>query len=370
MKGDRDACFTHLNRAEELARDAPASPAKARVLSQVARFRGLAGEPRLDEALEALALAERLDLAEIRAHALITIGTIRERSGDPSGRLDIERGLEIALGQSRLPVAIRAYSALASSADLEGDLREARRCTAEAAKVAERLGGSASIRWALGNAIAGMLEAGEWDRAVEKSDAFLAESQLAPHYHDCYVLASRSVIRLARGDLEGALVDQSAAMNRAREIEDPQAVFPALGVSAYVLAEVGRTEAACGAFAELTEAGPQAVIYGIEEGIWAADILGRSNEFAALLSGSDKTRRMRASRAVLEAEFDTAAEIFSEMGALLSAALARLRAAEQLVEAGRRAEADVQLLQALAFFRSVGATRYVRKGEALLAASA
>ena len=37
---------------------------------------------------------------------------------------------------------------------------------------------------------------------------------------------------------------------------------------------------------------------------------------------------------------------------------------------GRRAEADEQLQQALAFYRSVGATRYVRECEALLAASA
>ena len=48
----------------------------------------------------------------------------------------------------------------------------------------------------------------------------------------------------------------------------------------------------------------------------------------------------------------------------------RLRAAEQLVEEGRRPEADVQLRPALAFYRGVGATRYVREGEALLAASA
>ena len=37
---------------------------------------------------------------------------------------------------------------------------------------------------------------------------------------------------------------------------------------------------------------------------------------------------------------------------------------------GRRAEADVQLQKALAFYRSVGATRYIREGEALLAATA
>ena len=48
----------------------------------------------------------------------------------------------------------------------------------------------------------------------------------------------------------------------------------------------------------------------------------------------------------------------------------RLRAAESLVAQGRRAEADVQLQKALAFYRSVGATRFIREGEALLAATA
>jgi hypothetical protein len=51
-------------------------------------------------------------------------------------------------------------------------------------------------------------------------------------------------------------------------------------------------------------------------------------------------------------------------------AQARLRAAEQLVATGRRAEADVQLQKSRAFWLSVGATRYIRQCEALLAASA
>jgi hypothetical protein len=52
------------------------------------------------------------------------------------------------------------------------------------------------------------------------------------------------------------------------------------------------------------------------------------------------------------------------------AAEARLRAAEALTAEGRSAEAQVQLEQALAFYRSVGATAYVRRAEALLRASA
>jgi hypothetical protein len=57
------------------------------------------------------------------------------------------------------------------------------------------------------------------------------------------------------------------------------------------------------------------------------------------------------------------------MGSLPDEALARLRAADKLVADGRRAEADEQLGRALAFFRSVGATVYVREAEALLAAA-
>ena len=51
-------------------------------------------------------------------------------------------------------------------------------------------------------------------------------------------------------------------------------------------------------------------------------------------------------------------------------AYARLCAAESLAARGRRAEADEELHAALAFYRSVGATRFIREGEALLAASA
>jgi hypothetical protein len=48
----------------------------------------------------------------------------------------------------------------------------------------------------------------------------------------------------------------------------------------------------------------------------------------------------------------------------------RLHAAEQLLAEGRRAEADGHPKPALAFYRAVGATRFVREGETLLAATA
>jgi hypothetical protein len=62
--------------------------------------------------------------------------------------------------------------------------------------------------------------------------------------------------------------------------------------------------------------------------------------------------------------------VFREMELRPHEAHARLRAAERLRADGRHAEADEQLTPALAFFRSVAASRYVRRGEALLAATA
>jgi hypothetical protein len=68
--------------------------------------------------------------------------------------------------------------------------------------------------------------------------------------------------------------------------------------------------------------------------------------------------------------FDEAAGVLAELGAVADEALLRLRAAEALVEAGRRAEADGQLQHALAFYRSVGPTAYIREAENLFAATA
>ncbi len=47
--------------------------------------------------------------------------------------------------------------------------------------------------------------------------------------------------------------------------------------------------------------------------------------------------------------------------------MVRLRAGKRLVAEGRRAEAGEQLQRALAYWSSVGADRYVRQAEALLA---
>ena len=57
--------------------------------------------------------------------------------------------------------------------------------------------------------------------------------------------------------------------------------------------------------------------------------------------------------------FEAAADVLAEMGDVADEAYARLRSGS-----------DDQVQRALAFYRSVGATRYIEEGEALLAATA
>jgi hypothetical protein len=102
---------------------------------------------------------------------------------------------------------------------------------------------------------------------------------------------------------------------------------------------------------------------------WTLSSLGRTHELREVLPVTD-TPWIQAARAFAAGDLRQAADVCGAMGARTEDARDRLWLAESLVKQGRRADADIELQRALAFYRSVGATRYIREGEALLSASA
>jgi class 3 adenylate cyclase/tetratricopeptide (TPR) repeat protein len=374
LKGDRDRAFEHLGRAQELVGDEPASAAKAYVLSDLARYQMIAKESDARIAQQALDLAEQLGLGEVRAHALITAGAPRAHAGDPQGKADIQRGLEIALAGNFLAAAVRGYSNLSHSHYLDGDLPEALRLALEAEKAAQRLGARATARFTRAVLIFFWFELGNWDRCAPAADEFLAESAaLGPHYMDAGIRNCRSWIRLARSDTEAALADQRESLISGRQAKDPQVLLPTLATSAYVLALADRAKQAQPILSELFGISA-ADVGGLDESatdcVLAAEILDRRDEAQRWLSTWRDSPWSAAARKLADQEFVAAAESLDSMGAARSAALARLRAAQDLARTGRRAEADDQLRHALRFFRSVDATRFIRQAEELLAAPA
>jgi class 3 adenylate cyclase/tetratricopeptide (TPR) repeat protein len=370
-RGERDRSFEHLERSQRLVAGALPSPANAHVLSQVSRYLALAeeNEKAIRVGLEALAMAEELGLDELRAHALNNIGVAKVNLGDREGVADLERSVEIALA-AKSPEAARAYNNLAAVTWLLGDMRRASELFDEAVRAGEELGSATVGRYSRIVRIQLYFDRGEWSEGLRLADDFIAACDAGEsHYLEHAIRGDRAKARLARGDVDGALDDMRKAVEQARRAGDPQALEPTLARAVRVYAEIGLIDEARQLADELVAAHP--VVYTFSDVAWVAHALDRVDEVReAVGRARPKTRWTDVARALVEDDFEEAADVYYEIGHFAGEADARLRAAEKLVREGRRAEADVQLQKALAFYRSVGATRYIREAESLLAASA
>ena len=372
QRGDRAQCDLHLDRAAVLVEELPASAPKAHVLSQISRYRMLAGDA--EEAIrigeEALAMAEQLGLDELRAHALNNIGTAKSLSADPEGIGDLQRGLDIAVA-ARSPEAARILNNLGAALASLGDLPRARHYFGDAVRVGDEVGAVSLARYSRAASIGVLLASGAWEEGLRQADVYIADRETgASDYAELQIRRNRAWARFARGDVDGALDDVGKALEAARPAKDPQVLIPTLAIAARVYAEIGREEEARLLAGELLEQFRRSADWRLFDFVWVAERLGRSGELRRLIEQHlAKTRWTSAFLAVLVREYETAAELFLEIGALNFEADARLRAAEKLVAGGRRPEANEQLGKALAFYRSVGATRYISEAEALLAAA-
>ena len=373
-RGQRERSREQLERARQLVAEEGPSASKARVLVQASRYFMLAGPTDAAVTLgrEALAMAESLGLEDVRADALNNIGSARHFSGDPGGVADLEESIAIAKAAD-LPELGRAYNNLATVVEELGDVQRSRELRRQAAITAERFGKHRVARFSAAVLIFDDFNAGNWDAFVTKAREFLDESeQLGGSYQDAYFLATFARIAAARGEDASALAYLEQALALASEAGDPQVVAPLNAEAALIEVELGRLDAARGrasAFFEAVSGFPTGFTVSTTLALVARE-LGVEPDLRALVATAPVENRWAAVvRALLDGDFVTAAVRFRDLEALPSEAHARLRAAEQFRAVGRHAEAGEQLMPALAFFRSVGASRYVRRGEALLAAT-
>jgi class 3 adenylate cyclase/tetratricopeptide (TPR) repeat protein len=375
-RGERDKALPRFEHAAMLIRDAGPSRPKAAVLSELARFAMLGDEDAsaLELAREALAMAEEFGLDEVRTRTLNTLGVSRVKLGDNEGLADIERSLEST--QSGSPERTRGFINLASTLGELGQLRRSVELHEQGLREAERAGLPGPTRWLRAERAWDEYLTGRWNEAVANVEEFLAEAETRErHYMDVAAWEVRALIRVARGDSVGALADSEHALELGRTAQDPQVLLPVLAFRSKILLTAGRQSEATAALDELLALlGPSTssfVAYWSTALVVVLAALGRSTDLEAVVKNkTGSTRWLDAARAYSAARFQDAADIYAEIGSLPDVAFARLRAAEALIGAGRRAEGDAQLQQALAFYRSVGATAYIREAESLFAASA
>ena len=374
LLGRRDEASEHMRVAEELVADLPVSYEKAYVITNVSRFWMLAGNSlrAIEVARAALAMAEELDLLELQAQTLDNLGLSRVNAGDLEGFADLERSIEIADAINSVESA-RAYGNMASLLADMAQLERSWEMLAEAQLRAERFGLGDWLLWLRGEGAYPNYYSGNWDESLRLLDELIDEFSQHPFWMETPCRVLRGHLRLARGDEQGARDDAERALELARTAKDPQVAWPALAFAARVAAGVDPDRAVALLDELLGDWEAHAWERQSEMG-WTPDAafvlteLGREEMFISAASQAGEAFAWRrAAVAVLSGDRVGAAEIYAEIGSLPDEAYARYRAAEQLLAEGRRAEADVQLERALAFWRSVGAAGYLRDGEALLA---
>jgi ATP/maltotriose-dependent transcriptional regulator MalT len=268
---------------------------------------------------------------------------------------------------------MRAYSNLSMFAERDGDLRSSVELARNAEAMAQRLGNRRDQRWTRGNRVGMMLLTGEWHECGRAADQGLQDSTaLGPHYLDGEAYLARARLNLAYGRVDAAVADQVEGLASGRRAKDPQIVYAALAISAFVLAEAGQLpesrELLDELMATVREDEVDLLVQASTQAALAAESTGRREALRLWLGPADGSVWTQASGAVLDSDFEAAVSLLEPMGAVYLASLIRLRAGEHLVQAGRRREAEEMLRPAIAFFESVGATRYLQAAQLLLAA--
>ena len=375
-QGRRDAAYEHSERAGELLRDAPASPAKARVLTESSRLLALAeGRDTIRVGEQAYEMALELGLDELASRALANIGLAKMQALDSEGGIAaLEQGLELARSV-RSPEEARARHNLGSATFFQGDLARARDNFREAAALGERFGIPQLALASRSVLCVALYCTGAWDEALKSANDLIAQLEGGgASYFEYHLRTTRARIDLARGlDDRLVLPDARRAVEVARSVKDLQALLPMLSALAFVAMELGELEEAREAAREASSLIADALPVNIHRTLelaWYADALGCADAVRRLAyraPGDYAWRRVVV--AILDLDFERAADIFASIGHI-DEGYARLRAAERLVEAGRSAEAENQLHTVLAIYRLVGATRYLRRADELLARAA
>jgi class 3 adenylate cyclase/tetratricopeptide (TPR) repeat protein len=370
MRGDPEA-FGTFDEAAALLEGSPVSQTKAHVLSSRARFLtiGDRNEEAIQVGLEALDMADDLGIEDVRAHALDSIGRARTRLGDSRGLADLEASIAIAVATNSLE-SVRGYANLGNALVDEGALERAFTVYEEGRRAANRFGDADRIRWFEAERMYESYWRGDWDELDRLANEVIdeAEAGLATTIEmDARILRSR--IRIGRDHRAAALEDSAWALELGRRAAYPEMLVPALAVHARALEASGRSHEAAACTHELLSLWPESC----PTSYWLADVafvLQTLGDPGRLREGAKRaptaSRWLEAATAVAEGRLEQAGDLYEAIGSTPDAAVARLHAARLHAEAGKRRQAEAELARALAVFRELRASYYVRSGEALL----
>jgi hypothetical protein len=250
----------------------------------------------------------------------------------------------------------------------EGDLEAQEPLQAAAVEEAERAGDLPNLRWLLWTNILNACLFGRWDESLRRADEQIA---LGPHYTLDSLLALKAYMLGARGQLGAARACRDEGLALTETMSDAQSAIPGFLDAGWASLVIGDEELA---YRLVERVYPMVLdIRHRTPGVDAKNTVlitraGQAKQWLEVHKRHADTRRVRAARLQLEGRLLEAADAWA-LVTPHDEAVARVEAARQLAAAGRGREADLQLERGLAFFRAVGATKFVGDAEGLLSAA-
>jgi tetratricopeptide (TPR) repeat protein len=350
-------------RAMQLLADRPATPEKAELLLAHWRNLWLAGRPPADDILEqAIVVAERLGRKDLIVDARINLALLHGFSGGDDAAIG-EHEEAIALAREiGTPDITRGYINLASLHDWRGAKHLSAALHLEGWSLAKRFGDTARGRFLEGEVLLDLLSSGQWDEALAQGQAYIELCRSSPHYMEGPVRIAVAAILLGRDELGEARRHLDRACALALEIKDPQVAVPAYSARARFCAETGDTAGAVEALGLLpdTSASPSILLDPayVEAAIAATDARVPDTLTQILTSRSVETAWKEAIAAIAEARLADASRACARAHERHYASLLTMRATER----GEVVAPDLTR-EAMTFFRSVKATRYLARME-------
>jgi class 3 adenylate cyclase/tetratricopeptide (TPR) repeat protein len=373
--------------AVEILEREPPGPELARAYTQIARSTWLTGLAResLEWSSKALRLGEELGIREVAVIALQMRGGARCELGDMGGLEDLRQGLQMSLEYGLGQETVRGQMNLAEWLWwTEGPARglEVIRAVVEFGErrgiAALALSVKAWIIWML-------FELGEWDELLQVSDDVIAgDREHGGSYFGVAALIYRAQVLALRGQLDEAKKLEDEFLPRAREIGDPQILFPALTTGALIDLALGDGAAALRLveeFEHVSRGNPHFRTLHVHSaarvgnGLRADDLGRRLLEGCSPIAARHQCCIVTAEANLTEAEggleqalelYVTAAERWAQFGHVPERGQALLGAGRCLLSLGRPTEAAAKLREASEVYRGLGARTLLDEVDALL----
>jgi DNA-binding SARP family transcriptional activator len=326
IRGEPRRAQALLNEAVALLERETRGPELARAYALIARAHLLSEEwaESLTWSEQALHLAEELDMKEVTVMALQFRGQARSGMGDLGGLDDLREALQTGQDFGLGLETARVHLNIATVVWLADGPAEALEVQRAGIDFGDRHGIASLAMWIKAFTLWTLFDLGAWEELVRIADELISwDHQHGGSYFGVMALSCKAQVLLRRGRLEEAASLSEEFLPRARKIEHPQVLGPALAVTAMIEQAKGNGTAAVELVEEYCRAAPSATLEGgtfDHEAVRLCAATGSLGIAERLLEGRSATLTRhrhglltgRAILAEVRGELDEAVRLFAE----------------------------------------------------------